>query len=225
MRMPTLGAVCVCVALASASAAQAALAVYVANQSEQKVLQFGSLSGALSPLSPASVALPGTFTPTAVALSPDGRSAYVVGPNPIDADTWMSDYEIFQYDVAADGTPTPKTPASVALPLQDAATDVVVTPDGKYVYVASDQGVEGYAVGVAGTLSFVGSTGWRWRRAAKQLGDLRRRADADRRRVCRLHRRHTALGAGSVHDRGRRVADARAPAVRPPADRRRGDHP
>jgi 6-phosphogluconolactonase (cycloisomerase 2 family) len=146
-------------AVMSAPAAQAAPTVYVANQSDQKVLQFGSVLGALSPLSPASVALPGTFTPTAVAVSPDGRSAYVVGPDPTDADTWMSDFEIFQYDVAADGTLTPKTPASVPLPLQDVATDVVVTPDGKYVYVASDQGVEGYAVGAAGTLSFVGNTG------------------------------------------------------------------
>ena len=164
---PVLAAVCVCGLLASASTAQAAPAVYVANGSAQTLSQFDAASGPLTPLSPSTapcpsdytcstgLGFPGMFTPSGVTVSPDGKSAYVVGPNPTDAGPDQSDYELFQYDVASDGTLTPKSPASVPLADGLSPSDVVVTPDGQFVYVNgnTDTYVQGFTAAADGTLS------------------------------------------------------------------------
>lgn len=149
-RILALGAGCLCIALAGASAAKAA--VYVANMSGQTVSQFDSVSDALTPLSPASVAFSGSYTPTAIAVSPDGRSAYVVGPNPTGV---LAPVEFFQYSVAPDGRLVPKSPATVTVPTtRYGAHEIVVTPDGNYVYVGLDDGgALGFAIGANGTLS------------------------------------------------------------------------
>jgi 6-phosphogluconolactonase len=82
--------------------------------------------GTLTPKTPASVAA-GTF-PHGVAVSPDGKSAYV---------TNAFDNTVSQYDIGAGGRLKPNTPASVGtggFPL-----GVAVSPDGKSVYVTNDE--------------------------------------------------------------------------------------
>ena len=83
-------------------------------------------NGTLTPKSPPTV-LAGT-TPTSVALAPDGKSAYVSN-----LDSPTANGTVSQYDVAGDGTLSPKAPAEVATPPNP--TLVVVSPDGKSAYV------------------------------------------------------------------------------------------
>ncbi len=62
------------------------------------------------------------FSPHGVAVSPDGRSAYV------------TDYRnVWQYDVGPSGALSPKSPATVAS--GDMAYGVAASPDGESVYV------------------------------------------------------------------------------------------
>jgi YVTN family beta-propeller protein len=65
---------------------------------------------------------------TAMAASTDRRSLYVVD---------QADNAVSQYDVAADGTLTPKTPATVAT--GGAPFGIAVAPDGRHAYVANQQ--------------------------------------------------------------------------------------
>jgi len=103
-------------------------------------------NGTLSPKSPPTVAA-GT-TPTALALSPDGKSAYVSN---LDGPT--ANGTISQYDVAADGTLSPKTPAEVPAPPNPVS--VAVSPDGKSAYVPEFAlgGVYQFDIAADGTLS------------------------------------------------------------------------
>ncbi len=85
------------------------------------------VTGALSPKVPATVAT-GT-SPTRVAITPDGKSAYVVNED----DNTVSEFNIDP----SSGALSPKAPATVAaggLPF-----DVAVTPDGKSAYVTDDR--------------------------------------------------------------------------------------
>jgi DNA-binding beta-propeller fold protein YncE len=77
-------------------------------------------------------------------VSPDGRSVYV-------ADTISGD--VFQYDVAAGGALTAKSPASVPAGLAPFA--VAVRPDGGSVYVVNSVGgtISQYDVGPGGLLT------------------------------------------------------------------------
>src|SRR5215472_4716476 len=110
--------------------------VYVANKSRSDVSQFGSVlggSGALGPLAPRAIA--SGPVPVAVAVSPQGDSAYVV-----DAGPFSPPYEISQYHInPATGKLTPLSPRTVPTGLNPTA--IAVTPDGKNVYVA-DFGTE-----------------------------------------------------------------------------------
>ncbi len=106
---------------------------------------FDATSGQLLPL-PRS---PGTGdNPLAVAVSPDGTSVYVVN-SPVDS----SRGSLSQYDVAADGTLTPKAAAPVATGIEPNA--IAVNPDGKAAYVTNftDGSVSQYDVGPGGVLS------------------------------------------------------------------------
>ena len=92
--------------------------------------------GSLSPKMPASV--PDGNSPWNIAVSPDGKSAYVAN-NSTDGPDGIS-----QYDIAADGTLTPKTPATVAA--GDLPWGVVLSPDGKSAYVSNLGDRHGFAI-------------------------------------------------------------------------------
>jgi DNA-binding beta-propeller fold protein YncE len=122
--------------------------VYVTNFAQIAQYDVGT-DGTLSPKSPATVAVgkprPNQSFPVAVAVSPDGESVYVVDYN--------NDF-VFEYDVGADGTLSPKNP-----PVVDTGGNnpyaVAVSPDGKDVYVVNDSpaSLAQYDVGPNGALS------------------------------------------------------------------------
>jgi DNA-binding beta-propeller fold protein YncE len=121
----------------------------------QGIAQFDvGAGGQLSPKNPPIVSVPpspqGGRYLIAVAVTPDGKSVYVLDWN---------ENEIFQYDVGADGTLSPKDPPSVdSHGLAPFA--VAVSPDGHSVYVVDralqfvgGSGVAQYDVGPNGVLS------------------------------------------------------------------------
>jgi DNA-binding beta-propeller fold protein YncE len=86
-------------------------------------------------------------------VSPDGKNVYVANN-----DSPTSSYGVSQYDVGAGGALSPKNPATVTLGVSPSA--VVVSPDGRSVYVTASAGPSGfqsyvlqYDVGANGTLS------------------------------------------------------------------------
>jgi DNA-binding beta-propeller fold protein YncE len=84
-------------------------------------------TGALSPKAPSTVAT-GT-SPTSIALTPDGKSAYVINED---------DNSISQFNVdPPTGSLLPQSPsvATASLPF-----DIAVSPDGKSAYVTNDNG-------------------------------------------------------------------------------------
>ena len=96
-----------------------------ATSSASKVYQYtiNPATGRLTPKSPATVATKSGET-AALAFTPDGTSAYVVGKN------------ISQYSIdAATGDLTPKSPATVATPPNP--EPIAVSPNGKYAFVAT----------------------------------------------------------------------------------------
>ena len=99
-------------------------------------------SGRLLPKSPPTVAA--GDGPVAVAVRPDGESAYVVNE---------SGDSVSQYNVGWRGKLSPKRPRRVAAGSEP--TDVAVSPDGKSVYVtnAGAASVSQYDVGPGGRLS------------------------------------------------------------------------
>jgi DNA-binding beta-propeller fold protein YncE len=103
--------------------------------------------GELSPKNPPTVGdsrLGGDF-----AVSPDGRSLYAS----ITFGNGFAGNQIDQYDIAADGTLTPKSPAAVGT--GNFPRGLALTPDGRSLYAAnfgSDE-VSQYSVGSDGTLS------------------------------------------------------------------------
>jgi 6-phosphogluconolactonase (cycloisomerase 2 family) len=128
-----------------AAPAQAQPFVYVANGASNSVSQYEAIGGALSPLTPATVADPGS--PFQVAVSPDGKSVYFTNNRGAPVD------HVSQYNIGPTGALTPKTPAAV-LTGQD-PTGIAVTPVGKSVYVANFGGdtVSQYGVGPGGGLT------------------------------------------------------------------------
>jgi 6-phosphogluconolactonase (cycloisomerase 2 family) len=104
-----------------------------ATSSASKVYQYtiNPTTGRLTPKSPATVATKSGGT-AAIAFSPNGTSAYIVGKN------------ISQYSIdATTGDLTPKSPATVATPPNP--EPIAVSANGKYAYVANCGGC-GYAL-------------------------------------------------------------------------------
>jgi 6-phosphogluconolactonase (cycloisomerase 2 family) len=104
-----------------------------ATSSASKVSEYtiNPITGQLTPKSPATVATRSGRT-AAIAFTPNGTSAYVVGTN------------ISQYSIdATTGDLTPKSPATVATPPNP--EPIAVSPNGKYAYVANCDGC-GYAL-------------------------------------------------------------------------------
>ncbi len=119
--------------------------VYLTNQNSNNVSQYlASSTGALFPLSPATVAA--GSGPMAVAVAPDGKSVYVTNS----ASSTVSEYTIDP----TTGTLSPKNPATV--PAGGDPEAVAVRPDGKDAYVANrnDNSVSQYTIDpTTGTLS------------------------------------------------------------------------
>jgi DNA-binding beta-propeller fold protein YncE len=113
---------------------------------EAAVLQYSvGTDGSLTLRS--SAALPLNADPTTLAVSPDGRSLYVLNP-PFDG-------SVIQYTVGAGGALTLKSPATVPQP---APARLAISPDGRSVYVTEGVSflvgsIAQYSVGADGTLS------------------------------------------------------------------------
>ena len=95
------------------------------------IVQFDvGAGGALTPKSPA------YFTAGAklqqIAVSPDGKSVYVTNMSYNNNPGY-----VLQYDVAAGGALTPKSPATVSVGVGTVAIGLAVNPDGGSVYVGS----------------------------------------------------------------------------------------
>jgi 6-phosphogluconolactonase len=108
--------------------------------------------GTLSPKSPATVPTSGDALaePIGVAVSPDGRNVYVANS---EADPTVSG-NVAQYSAGADGTLSPKSPATV--PAGVDPYEVTVSRDGASVYVTDSQeagAVLQYTVGATGALT------------------------------------------------------------------------
>ena len=132
-------------------AAFALSSIYVTNEGSSTVSQYTVVAagGRLSPKTPATVAAgPG---PIAVALSPDGTSAY-------EADYYGA---VSQYTVAADGTLSPKTPAIVATGNCSSPWAIALSANGTRAYVVcyANNLLFEYKVAANGTLSPLGSIG------------------------------------------------------------------
>src|SRR6266542_4227787 len=110
-------------ALIVPSAAVGAPSLYVTDNAAGDVSQFViAANGLLGVNSPASVAT-GNF-PQEIAVSPDGRSAYVT-----------EDAGVAQYDVSVNGTLSAKSPAVVAA--DNTPEGITVSPDGKSAYAVN----------------------------------------------------------------------------------------
>jgi 6-phosphogluconolactonase (cycloisomerase 2 family) len=126
-----------------ASAATPSAYVYATSWS-QTVRQYAADdAGLLSELAPREVGGVG-LTSFAVAASPDRRSLYVVN---------QTSGTVSQFDIAADGTLSPKTPSSVAT--GSSPLSVAVAPDSRHVYVVNqgDRTVAVYSADAAGALT------------------------------------------------------------------------
>jgi DNA-binding beta-propeller fold protein YncE len=109
--------------------------------------EFAPAGGALTAKVPPTV--PAGALPTDAAVSPDGKSVYVLNGNSA---------TVSQYTVDAAGALSPKTPPTV--PTGDSPSGVVVSPDGSSVYVpnggdpnAGGDSVSQYSVGANGALA------------------------------------------------------------------------
>lgn len=135
------------VALEPVAARAASASVYVADFNTSGaggVFQYDRGNGELSPKATATVAA-GT-NPTAIAVSPDSNSVYVVDANP----TGLAG-EVFEYTAGAGGELSRQAIPAVGAGADPAA--IAVSPDGKSVYVAGAGGVSEYDAGAGGELS------------------------------------------------------------------------
>ncbi len=124
--------------------AAASGSVYATNVHSNDVSQYDAgPGGLLTPKTQPAVATGGA--PLAIAMSPDGRSAYVASG---DTDS------IYQYDVTPGGGLTPKTPGSVSTVIPD-PEGIAVSPDGQHLFVATNAGfLQEYDIGADGTLTW-----------------------------------------------------------------------
>lgn len=128
--------------------------VYVANHSEDNiVVQLdAAMDGRLTAKTPAKIMTP-LDNPIAIAVSPDGKSAYVVDQGVHNVTDTSPAAGVSEYDIGAGGVLTAKPRASVGSGNQPDA--IAISPDGRYAYVANgaDNTVSQYTVGSGGELA------------------------------------------------------------------------
>jgi DNA-binding beta-propeller fold protein YncE len=146
-----------CLLLALPAAARAASAAYVADEaapfgSPFVVSQFAiGAGGLLAPLSPPAVPTDGNGSPQAVAVTPDGRSVYVVSVGPVPPPQPGLGGSVSEY--RADPSTGALTPAG-SVPAGGFAQAIAVAPDGRNAYVANaDATVSQYAIAATGALA------------------------------------------------------------------------
>jgi len=134
----------VAVLLATAAPVQAVPFAYVTDG--HNVHQYEIVAGGLlAPMTPATVTAGGQ-SPTAMAVSPDGKSLYAANE-----DSGI----VSQYDIGPSGALSPKSPATVTTGYLSSPQGVAVSPDGESVYVTLGgyENVAQYDVGSGGELS------------------------------------------------------------------------
>jgi 6-phosphogluconolactonase (cycloisomerase 2 family) len=128
---------------------------YVVNFGANTVSQYNiGTTGALAPMSTPTVAT-GPF-PASIVVSPNGKYAYVanfacsgIGCTPVQG-------SVSQYTVAADGSLTPMTPATVNTgSAHSQPNSLIVDPTNAYLYVANagDSTVSLFTIGASGALT------------------------------------------------------------------------
>jgi 6-phosphogluconolactonase (cycloisomerase 2 family) len=120
-----------------------ARAAYVVNNTSASVSQYAiGAGGALSPMSPATVAT-GAY-PSSVAVDPSGAYAYVAN---------YGNNNVSQYAAGATGALTPLAPPTVSAGVF--VWSVTVDPNGRFAYAVNNNAntVSQYAIGASGTLS------------------------------------------------------------------------
>jgi DNA-binding beta-propeller fold protein YncE len=127
---------------AACPAAAAASSVYAVNNGGANISQYDvGPAGVLTAKTPTAVNT--GSDPYAIALTPDGRSAYV---------TAYEDDKVWQYDVGPGGGLTPKSPATVDTAVEPST--VAVSPDGRSLYVGTvGTFISQYDIGAGGKLS------------------------------------------------------------------------
>lgn len=91
-----------------------------------------------------------TASATAVAISPDGRFAFV----PTREFMAMPAEGIRRFAVGADGSLTPLSPPGGS----GEYADVAITPDGRFLFATSGNKIERFAIGADGSLTYLGVT-------------------------------------------------------------------
>jgi DNA-binding beta-propeller fold protein YncE len=127
--------------------------VYAANLSDGTVSQFSvAPDGSLSAMVPATVS--SVAVPAAMAVSPDGKSLYVAsqGHAPAGVPVTTLTIAIAQYDVAADGRLTAKSPPSVSIDGGGLSPALSVSRDGGHLYLAAASGLVEFALNADGTV-------------------------------------------------------------------------
>ena len=142
MHSRRIAAVALALCALAPAAAHAARTAYVADDADVTAQLMVGAGGALSPLVPPQL---DTDSPRRLTMTPDGTSLYITAGPP-------GHGSVLQYDVAADGTATPK-----AAPAVDAGvkpTAIAIDPAGQTLYVA-DKGsndLRQFHVGAGGAL-------------------------------------------------------------------------
>lgn len=136
LRVVLLGFAVLTAFAVAAGSAGAAPFVYVTSPTPGVVSEFDAAAGTLRPVANAATG----SAPFAVAVNPDGTSVYVANGG---------DDTVSEYDVAADGELSLKSPATVRTGKEPIA--IAVNPDGKSVYVANshDDTLSQYDIGPA----------------------------------------------------------------------------
>ena len=142
MHSRRIAAVALTVCALAPATAHAARTAYVADDDDVTSQLMVAAGGALSPLVPPQL---DTDSPRRLTMTPDGTSLYVTaGP--------LGHGRVLQYDVAADGTATPK--ATPAVEAGTKPTAIAIDPAGQTLYVA-DKGsndLRQFRVGAGGAL-------------------------------------------------------------------------
>jgi 6-phosphogluconolactonase (cycloisomerase 2 family) len=117
---------------------------YAANDFNGTIAQYDiAPDGSLTPMATPEVSAGGDTNIIYLTMAPDGRSIYGV-INTLPA-------QVAQLTVGADGMLTPKSPATVAT--GTTPWGAAVSPDGRSVWVATNNGVWQYDIGADGTLA------------------------------------------------------------------------